>query len=811
MTPGVDQTRARPVRLLSGLATVGLVVLSLSPGVASAAAPTVFAYPVPDSHLAAPETQITFRGVPAAQLGAISATGSSSGTHPGTIEADSDGRGGSFIPSSPFTPGEVVTVSTGLNVSGATHGTFMFTIEQPAAAILPPGSRTVPPRVSGDVDLFQSRTDLQPAAVRVTQGRPIGNDILLTPMRGPVQWGPMIVDPAGNLVWFLPLSGSKEEAADLRVQQYEGQPVLTWWQGFQNAGLGKGEDVIYDDHYRQIAAVQAGNGLQADLHEFTITPQGTALITAYRLVRWPVGSNPTGLVFDGVVQEIDIPTGLVLFQWDSLDHVSLADSYVAAPTKPQHPYDYFHINSVQQAADGNLIVSGRNTWTVYDVDHRTGNIVWRLGGKHSDFKLGPGTDTAYQHDVQSWPSGLFTIFDNGTAHHGHAQSRGIIERVDPVKRTTTLVRALTHSPRLLSSFEGSVQPLDHGNTFIGWGALPYFTQFGAKGKQIYDGRFVDENSSYRAYRSPWNAQPDSPPALAVSASGDGSAHLYASWNGATDVTAWRVLAGPTPDALVPVGDAKRAGFETQIVVHSGEPYFAVQALGGSNVLATSGVQPVPPHVAIFGQSAFVSGGWVGSVPMWCSAPSPCRIATRITVGRSTVARAAPTTIEAGGHALVYFTLSRAGHAQLMRARNHRLRVRVTATGPSGIGGTTLVTLIPFYTRGHGPKGTVSQSPTVQIVGQTDYVFDGGTGGILVACSADLPCAVRTTLSVGKTTIARTGPEFVGAKQLGYVSFSLTPVGRAMLARAPGNQLGARITVRNRHDTASGVVALVGFH
>jgi hypothetical protein len=286
--------------------------------------------------------------------------------------------------------------------------------------------------------------------------------------------------------------------------------------------------------------------------------------------------------------------------------------------------------------------------------------------------------------------------------------------------------------------------------------------------------------------------------------------VYASWNGATDVTAWRVLAGPRPDALVPVGDVKRTGFETQIVVHSGEPYFAVQPLGGTNVLATSAVQPLSPHLAIFGRSAFVSGGWVGAVPIACSAPQPCQIATRITVGRTTVARVAPVTIEAGGHALVHFKLTGAGHAQLVRSRNHRLRVRVTATDPSGIAGTTLVTLIPFYTHGHAPKRSVSQAPSVQIVGLTDFVFDGGTGGILVSCSADLPCAARTTLSVGKTTIARTGPEFVGARQLGYLSFSLTAAGRAMLARAPGNQLGARITVTNGHDTASGAIALVRF-
>ncbi len=55
-----------------------------------------------------------------------------------------------------------------------------------------------------------------------------------------------------------------------------------------------------------------------------------ALITAY----YPVYRNESsvhgpkrGIVFDAVVQEIDIPTGLVIFQWDSLDHVPLTASY----------------------------------------------------------------------------------------------------------------------------------------------------------------------------------------------------------------------------------------------------------------------------------------------------------------------------------------------------------------------------------------------------------------------------------------------------------------------------------------------------
>ena len=60
-----------------------------------------------------------------------------------------------------------------------------------------------------------------------------------------------------------------------------GQPVLTWWQGTGLGGLASGTDYIYNDHYQQIATVNAGNGLSADGHEFLITPQNTALILAY--------------------------------------------------------------------------------------------------------------------------------------------------------------------------------------------------------------------------------------------------------------------------------------------------------------------------------------------------------------------------------------------------------------------------------------------------------------------------------------------------------------------------------------------------
>ena len=69
---------------------------------------------------------------------------SSSGAHPGVIAADSDGQGASFVPTTPFIPGEVVTVSTGLAILGASNGVFTFTTAPTAGVIQPPGGRVVP-------------------------------------------------------------------------------------------------------------------------------------------------------------------------------------------------------------------------------------------------------------------------------------------------------------------------------------------------------------------------------------------------------------------------------------------------------------------------------------------------------------------------------------------------------------------------------------------------------------------------------------------------------------------------------------------
>lgn len=596
-------------RFTAGLAGI-LVFVVLMSGAAAAGAkavrrhahrPVVSVFPIPGDQVATPQTQIAFRGVAPSRLGRIRVLGSRSGQHAGRLAADSDGDGASFISTRRFSPGETVTVKTSLDVLGAAGGTFRFVVATPAGEMPYPPAQHVG-RVPGDVWSFQSRPDLTPAAVKIVaqSGSVGGDDVFLTPQFGPVQNGPEILDPTGRLIWFDPVP-SGETATNLQVQQYQGQPVLTWWQGRTVAGMGIGEDMIYNSSYQPVAAVTGANGLQPDLHDFQLTPRGSALVTAFFPVWWDSssgGRRTPEVVFDSVVQEIDIPTGLVLFQWDSLDHVSLADSYQPAPAGAPgagNAYDYFHINSIQLDDDGNLLISARNTWAVYKLSHRTGAVLWTLGGKHSSFRMGPGTSFAFEHDVRSVApdDGLITLFDDGAGLPAvHKQSRGLELALDVRHRTARLDAQWHHSPSLLAEFEGNIQQLSDGDDVIGWGQQPYFTEYDPQGGPVLDARFVGNTSSYRAYMFPWTATPATPPAIVASNSAQGTT-VYASWNGATNVASWQVLAGPSPATMRTVQTVPDSSFETAITVPTAS-YVAVQALDASGH-PLAGSATMQPH------------------------------------------------------------------------------------------------------------------------------------------------------------------------------------------------------------------------
>jgi len=560
---------------------------------------TVTVSPMPGSRDATPQSQISFLGVPASDISAVEVVGARTGIHRGRLAAYSLGDGASFLPERPFAEGERVTVRAQILLNG---------VEQPlldefAIADADPISSTPEvehPDSASQVLGFASRPDLHPPKVVVTANSPsvAPGDEFLAPYAGAGQAGVMILDPNGGLIWFAPLP-PHAAATNLQVQQYEGKPVLTWWEGRISVhGFGKGEDVIADRTYTDVARVRAGNGLEADLHEFELTPQGTALITAYDPIRCnlsEVGGPGYGAVTDSLFQEIDVRTGLVMYQWTGLDHVALSESYErAANSSTGSPFDYFHLNSISVDRDGSLLISSRNTWAVYDLNPSNGEINWQLGGRHTSLQLGPNAATAWQHDPRELEDGTFSIFDNGASPTIHPQSRALVVSINQQQKTATLISQLTHPAPLVAKSQGNVQALENGDWFVGWGQLPNFSEFNAQGQILFDAHLPPGTQSYRSFRFPWTATPAHPPVFALQRKAGAAGIAYASWNGATLVASWRVLSGASTGSLHTIAGAARSGFETPIPLpaRSVGAYMNVQALNAAGaVIGSSAVRP----------------------------------------------------------------------------------------------------------------------------------------------------------------------------------------------------------------------------
>lgn len=444
--------------------------------------------------------------------------------------------------------------------------------------------------------VFRSRPDLKPPPVEVTtpaRGTAPGF-LFAAPKNGPgeeypAQDGPMILDNEGRPVWLRPVRLEERDAMDFKAQVYKGEPVLTWWEG-THAGYGDGEYVIFDDTYTEIARFRAGNGYPGDHHEFLITPWDTALIGIYHKVPMDlssVGGPEDGSVLDGIAQEIDIETGEVLLEWHSLKHVGLEESSYEPTPDLVNAYDYFHINSIGVYDEDHLLISARRTSAVYKIDRRTGEVVWRLGGKRSDFEMGEGARFAYQHDARTHADGTITLFDNRGAAMNE-QSRGIVLDLDEDAMKATLLQEFTHPEEPFATYQANVQVLPNANVFVGWGSAPYLSEYDGEGELLFDARFPPEVESYRAFRSPWTGRPQGDPDLAAEFGAEGRVTAYASWNGATEVVTWEVLAGPVPDSLESLGSAPRKGFETGISFPTEEPYVAVRAKDRSGrMLGTS--------------------------------------------------------------------------------------------------------------------------------------------------------------------------------------------------------------------------------
>ncbi|HZU61371.1 MAG TPA: arylsulfotransferase family protein [Solirubrobacteraceae bacterium] len=560
--------------------------------------------PFPGTPDASPESQIIFSSLHPSDIRSVIVTGSRSGLHPGHSSELPDQAGTAFVPTHPFTPGETVVVQaqlrsalagTASGAPGARTLNFSFTVGVPAPVTSSAArAARAAASASGPLVNFHSRPDLHPPPLAATANPDhASGEIFLTAQAGgdgSSQVGPMILNSRGKLVWFRPVT--RRTPYNLQVQRYGGHPVLTWWEG---QFLGRGMDVIVNQSYRRVGVVRGAEHYFPDLHEFQITPAGTALVDSYSVVQAnlsSLGGPSNGRVTDCIIQELDIRTGKLLWEWHALGHVPLADSY-AGGANGSAPYDFFHLNAIQQLPGGDFLISSRNTWSVYKIDGKTGRIVWRLGGKHSDFRMGPGTNFEWQHDARLNGDQL-TLFDDGAWPQEESQSSAKVLRIDQSKRTAVLLRRYTHSPPLLAFKGGSMQILPNGNVFVGWGGAPDFSEYTPAGRQVFNGSVPIYMNSYRAFRFPWTGQAPNHPALALTPSKKGLTWLYVSWNGATQVARWRVLGGSSAHTLTALKTRPWSGFETAIALPGAPHFLAVQALDSrGRVLGRSAVAARP--------------------------------------------------------------------------------------------------------------------------------------------------------------------------------------------------------------------------
>jgi EmrB/QacA subfamily drug resistance transporter len=401
------------------------------------------------------------------------------------------------------------------------------------------------------------------------------------------QSGPLILDDKLQPVWFQPVP-EKLVASNLSLQTYEGKPVLAWWQGVvtSTGSTESGEDVVVNQHYQTVARLRGKDGWKLTLHAMVISGHD-AWVTANKNIAKNLssyGGAYNGALIDSAVQEYDLETGKLLRTWDALEHIPLGDSRATVPTNG-FPWDAYHVNAIDLSGEGTFLVSMRNTWAAYLVNIETGKIEWTLGGRHSSFKFGPGAEFQWQHDAALGPNSTVTMFDDhccqltggGTSVHATGPSRGLVLSLDQQTHVATLLHQYTGHDEFESEYMGDTQPLANGNSFIGWGSEPYFSEYGPSGKRLLEARFPGSDLSYRTMVEPWVGLPLSPP-VGAARRREGKTIVYASWNGATQVVAWRVLGGESARPSAVLATTAKTGFETATALSGDYKSFEVQAL-----------------------------------------------------------------------------------------------------------------------------------------------------------------------------------------------------------------------------------------
>lgn len=339
--------------------------------------------------------------------------------------------------------------------------------------------------------------------------------------------------------------------------------------------------------YRAGSDPETGAEYTIDNHDMQILENGNALILIHDRKTLDMsglvpGGSENATVIGCVIQEIDDDNNVV-FQWRSWDHIDIRDTAVPLDNNPLR---YVHCNSIEEDNDGNFLLGSRNLNEITKIDSQTGEIIWRMGGRHNEFDFDVFSRFSFQHDVRRLPNGHLTVYDN--AVDGSRFSRGVEYAVDEDSMFVEEVADFENTPQTYGGFMGNMQRLPNGNTLIGWGtnSNPVLTEFDQNGQKILELSNDAGMVSYRAFRYPWQGYPTWPPVLAAELEGD-TVHLHFSWNGSTETVAYLINAGRTVEDILPIAKVVRDGFETTFSYdfpEAGFWYFRVRPIDRDGVV-----------------------------------------------------------------------------------------------------------------------------------------------------------------------------------------------------------------------------------
>ena len=571
-----DSWRSNVRKIILLLSAICLLIAPAPLKASSPEGSPLYLLPAPGAANVSPATSLALRqGDPFDHLpdeDAFTVTGSRGGYYSGEMRLSDDRLTLLFYPEKPFAFDETVTVAirpglktaAGIAIPATTYQ--FYTLQRPL-------ERVVLPSEDGEIAATYSITETASPYVthpEFTSVMPItvtspaqntGDGFLF--MTGLTYQAMMMVDNTGE-PYFIKQVPEGYAVTDFKRQIVQSTPYLSYHEGISsNAGWSNGVYHVMDQSYNVVDTWTIGNGYGADLHDFQMLDNGHALMISYTPIPYdlrPYGGPKNGIVIDAVLQEQDSGKNVV-FEWHASQHLPITDSY---DDLSNSPVDYVHTNAIDVDLDGNLLVSNRNTSSVVKVNRQTGNVIWILGGRRNQFVFTNDLRFSRQHDIRRLANGNITLFDNGNDKFP-PRSRAVEYEMNEAARRVTRVWQYPEGDSYFAPFMGNVQRLGNGNTVIGWGAVPGVTEVrpdNSKGIELELG-----GSPYRVFRFPWDGVPAESPRAAVVGNGTlGQVTVYASWNGATDVDAYEVYAGPTSQEMSMITTVPRSGFETSVAL-----------------------------------------------------------------------------------------------------------------------------------------------------------------------------------------------------------------------------------------------------